>query len=1202
MIVRSRASSAGTTTASAAVAGCTRSRRCLDAFLCADGSGAPSFVRGRTAGIPVVLGILALLSILMLSLAAGASAAEEEGTPQLVNIGELGKVNPNDAEVMADGEWRYINGIDVNWKTGNVYALDPNMSRVQVFNSNGVFLFSFGEEGTGGGQFGKYSSQGLTIDQETGDVYVGEAGGPFANHRVSKFNESGKFILTFGKEVDATTEADICTAASGDECRPGTTHEQKQLDGEIDHAAAPIVNQTTHAVLVPMPGVERLAEFSSGGTFIESFPVPGIGEFVFAGPEYLYGRSISSGPGGGAIVKWTSTGTPAGFFSPGFKAGEYGVWQMALAPGTDTPSETRLFASQYNVHDESWSVGEWTLAGELLQEHAPGLSQGGFVGVDPVNHKIYIANGYPDGRVLVLGKPTTLPKATIEPATNVTPHTATVNGQVNPEGSAYPTGWHFEYRRQGEKAWLNAPVRNGIQELKISGEPTGGTFKLSWARDGWSAPEATAALPYNATPAEVKSALLDLDYLEPGDVSVRGEAGDWIVLFEGRYIGAAEPDLPSITVTENNLTGGTNPEVSQHTLQNINVGNGTSDVPASLGLGTLDPSTTYEVRLAVRRSEGAGSGISEIGTFTTAPLKPEFSLIAATHISDTQATLQADVNAEHAPTSYCFEYGTDTSYGMTAPAGGEGDAGEKMGPVGVFEHLEGLLPDTTYHFKLIAENAGGNSESADYTFHTYSTAEQEWAKRDIELVNNPDKGNQNSFPGIYWERPLSLDGSEVLWRTFSGAPGSPSGFSAMYLATRDPGTGWHSQPIGPPSAEEMIGGGDLFYRPAAVSRDFRHYVMVAEAGFFDENHPHVWLKLNLDGSQELIQDTGAENLSNVLISDDGSHCIYETPHEGLPAGEIIDFHDGVKDPLPTPSCGNEEFHPAYQSLSRIFVQSDGNDPACDEPGIYMIDTVAQTVTEIAPEGQFMKTTRDGYTVIFSKAHNFYKWTEGGGIECLTCGKLPAGVEPGGGTVSDDLSHIYFTIGAGGNPLHPDPNRGLYEINGSSVKRIALAGSAEEMTADEGTIVFSSYENRVNSADLTGWNEKPELTGESDQYEHLQVYRYSDRDGFVECVSCYGGPPGRAAASQGCSGTPIDSRTTVARSPSSPTRNSTKKTSTPGSTSTSGTTAPPGLLPTANPGSPRSAQTSRTCGGSPATAAPSSLARAACRSRATRSTT
>ena len=142
---------------------------------------------------------------------------------------------------------------------------------------------------------------------------------------------------------------------------------------------------------------------------------------------------------------------------------------------------------------------------------------------------------------------------------------------------------------------------------------------------------------------------------------------------------------------------------------------------------------------------------------------------------------------------------------------------------------------------------------------------------------------------------------------------------------------------------------------------------------------------------------------------------------------------------------------------------------------------------------------------------------------------------------DDLSHIYFTIGAGGNPLHPDPNRGLYEINGSSVKRIALAGSAEEMTADGDTIVFSRYENRVNSADLTGWNEVPELTGESDQYEPLQVYRYSDRDGFVECVSCYGGPaPQSGGISGGAMGTPFNSSDDGRTSPSSPMRNSTEE--------------------------------------------------------------
>ena len=43
--------------------------------------------------------VLAVLAIAALA-APAAHAAEEEGTPQFVTLGELGKVNPNDAAVM----------------------------------------------------------------------------------------------------------------------------------------------------------------------------------------------------------------------------------------------------------------------------------------------------------------------------------------------------------------------------------------------------------------------------------------------------------------------------------------------------------------------------------------------------------------------------------------------------------------------------------------------------------------------------------------------------------------------------------------------------------------------------------------------------------------------------------------------------------------------------------------------------------------------------------------------------------------------------------------------------------------------------------------------------------------------------------------------------------------------------------------------
>ncbi len=963
-----------------------------------DGTGAPS-IRFAAAAI-------ALLMTLVLAAALAtpaAHAAEEEGTPQFVTLGELGKVNPEDAAVMPPGEWRYINGLDVNWKTGNVYALDPNMSRVQVFNSNGEFLFAFGSEGEGAGQFGKYSSQGLSIDQETGDVYVGEAGGPFSNSRVSKFKENGEFILTFGKEVNATTEGDICTAASGDECRHGNTHEGgNQHDGEISQGAAPIVNQLTHAVLVPLPGPGRVQEFSSGGAFIQSFPTEKVGEFIQANGEFLYGRSTS-----GPLLKWTSTGTLTGLFSPGFgPEGDFTVNQIYIAPGTDAPTESRLFSSMFDLAHGYTAIGEWTLGGELVQEHAPGLGGGGqiYVAVDPVNHKIYATNGYPDGRLFVLGKPVTLPKATIQPVTNLTDNSATLHGLVNPEGSPFSTGYHFEYRRDVDSKFINVPHNEG------------------------------------GFPAD------------------------------------------------------------------IDVGGGTSDVPAEVGIEGLEPNTLYHARLVANRKEGGGTGISEDLTFTTKPVPPVLSLIAATHVTDTHATLQAAIDAKHAPTKYHFEYGTTSAYGTSLPANLEGDAGSKLGPSGVFEQLDGLLPGTTYHFKVVATNVGGTVEGEDLTFHTYSSAELVWPARDLEMVNNPDKGNQNAFPapGI-WRNPISYSGNEVAWGTFSGAPGSPSGFAAIFLAKRDPATGWHSQAIGPKSAEEMIGGGDLFYAVSAASKDFSTYVVAAEAGFFDTNHPHVWVRLTLDGEQELIQDTGAESLSRVAVSDDGEHIVYQTPE-----GEFIDLHDGVKAEIPTPSCGfeieqNGNVEGGYPYLatkdfSRFFVHSNGNDASCESPGVYMINRLTGTISEIAPGGHFIRTNPDGTVVIFTRADgpegkdvNYYKWTESGGAECLSCGLIPEPKSPEAAVVSDDLSHIYFIMRPpGGNfEFH---NVFALNVQGHTVKRIAAIRSEVgenpmEVTPDGKTLIFMNIQNYVASADDTGGSG--------------QLYRYDDDTGYVECVSCRG---------------------------------------------------------------------------------------------------
>jgi DNA-binding beta-propeller fold protein YncE len=74
----------------------------------------------------------------------------------------------------------------------NVYVTDNNNERVQVFDSNGKFLRTWGKSGNGDGEF--YSTFGVATDRQ-GNVYVGDA----VNGRVQKFDRNGKFLMKFGK-------------------------------------------------------------------------------------------------------------------------------------------------------------------------------------------------------------------------------------------------------------------------------------------------------------------------------------------------------------------------------------------------------------------------------------------------------------------------------------------------------------------------------------------------------------------------------------------------------------------------------------------------------------------------------------------------------------------------------------------------------------------------------------------------------------------------------------------------------------------------------------------------------------------------------------------------------------------------------------------------------------------------------------------
>lgn len=99
------------------------------------------------------------------------------------------------------------------------------------------------------------------------------------------------------------------------------------------------------------------------------------------------------------------------------------------------------------------------------------------------------------------------------------------------------------------------------------------------------------------------------------------------------------------------------------------------------------------------------------------PLPPSAATGSAEAITGTTATLTATLSARGAATTYRFQYGTSTSYGLTT-AEATVAAGATNATVKV--PITGLTLGTRYHFRITATNAAGTTNGADRTFTTTS--------------------------------------------------------------------------------------------------------------------------------------------------------------------------------------------------------------------------------------------------------------------------------------------------------------------------------------------------------------------------------------------------------------------------------------------------------------------------------------------------
>jgi hypothetical protein len=225
--------------------------------------------------------------------------------------------------------------------------------------------------------------------------------------------------------------------------------------------------------------------------------------------------------------------------------------------------------------------------------------------------------------------------------------------------------------------------------------------------------------------------------------------------------------------------------------------------PVGASVGGLSPGTTYYYRLDVVDG-GTQTVHGEVRSFTT-PLPVQIESEFATDVAQTSATIAAQLNPGGAETHYHFEYGPQRGVYTTSvpvPAAVLAATGLKGAVASV--HLQGLEPDTTYHYRVVAGNIlPGSVVGEDHVFRTQSvpTALVLPDGRAWEQVSPQYKNGSFIHPEVDTELQAAAGGGAITYGA-SGPTGSGIAGNdpwAQLLSTRGP-DGWSTVDLAVPNA------------------------------------------------------------------------------------------------------------------------------------------------------------------------------------------------------------------------------------------------------------------------------------------------------------------------------------------------------------------------------------------------------------------
>jgi hypothetical protein len=566
-----------------------------------------------------------------------------------------------------------IYDLDIDQASGALYAAVSNPEGVYKFNLAGVSQPFSGLSGKTFLETAVSGDSDLEVDNSgtatQGRIYVFPERGP-----VKAFNPSGTPVAGF-TEISG---GDICGAA-------------------VSPTGTLWLGIYTNTVKEFNPnGTPTGNEFQPSGVGLCDLEIDTAGNFY-----------IPTSYGGGQVNKYNPSGEFVGQIDPG---------PSVRVPGIDRSNNDIFDDNQSNIRHYSAGGGSLISVFGGAEGTYPGLQGSNGIAIDKATHKVYAGNNRGPSTIDIFEPlaPIVVPDVSTGAATGITKVDATLHGIVNPDSSP-TTDCHFEYGTVESSAFgTSIDCAEGKVFAGGSGDhPV--TAELSGLTPETKYHFRLVANNANGAPASVGE---EATFSTEGAVkNIHTTPATEITLTSARLNGTLDP---AGEVASYHFQYGTSTSYGLVSpIPDDETGPAAGDTPVHADVAKLTPGATYHYRIVA--SNGFGTSKGEDMVFK-ASAKPTVTPYVSDVHSDS-AEIHVVVNPSGESTTYTLEYGSEDCEVSTCTAAGPTPVGSGLTDQEASTVVTGLESGTTYHYRVLAENARGTTSSGDRTFTTFPFTE-----------------------------------------------------------------------------------------------------------------------------------------------------------------------------------------------------------------------------------------------------------------------------------------------------------------------------------------------------------------------------------------------------------------------------------------------------------------------------------------------